>query len=159
MSPFHSIACRSAHHQPMKSGRNLRPTNPPSLVPAFPSPPAAPKFPEFLPRERKNEAKTKSATHSHDAPLASRVFPPKTNLISARASDPAFLNSIHPSRRLETRFEEERGKGAAMDAAKSVTPGAVSFVLANPSPKEADNVPELVVQVLDLKSLGATRFT
>jgi replication factor A1 len=46
-----------------------------------------------------------------------------------------------------------------MDAAKSVTPGAVSFVLANPSPKEADKVPELIVQVVDLKALGATRFT
>ncbi|TVU47936.1 hypothetical protein EJB05_07554 [Eragrostis curvula] len=49
-----------------------------------------------------------------------------------------------------------------MDAtAKSVTPGAVSFALANPSPKDGGvDVPELIVQVVDLKSIGnTTRFT
>ncbi|KAF8673750.1 hypothetical protein HU200_048503 [Digitaria exilis] len=43
-----------------------------------------------------------------------------------------------------------------MDAAKSVTPGAVSHILANPSPGDAAEVPELVVQVVDLKSIGGT---
>jgi hypothetical protein len=43
----------------------------------------------------------------------------------------------------------------AMDAAKSVTPGAVSHILANPSPGNAAEVPELVVQVVDLKSIGS----
>ncbi|XP_062216405.1 replication protein A 70 kDa DNA-binding subunit B-like [Phragmites australis] len=45
-----------------------------------------------------------------------------------------------------------------MEAAKSVTPGAVSLILANPSPDSAADVPEIVVQVVDLKSIG-TRFT
>ncbi|OEL28110.1 Replication protein A 70 kDa DNA-binding subunit B [Dichanthelium oligosanthes] len=45
-----------------------------------------------------------------------------------------------------------------MDAAKSVTPGAVSHILANPSPGNAAEVPELVVQVVDLKSIGS-RFS
>jgi replication factor A1 len=43
-----------------------------------------------------------------------------------------------------------------MDAAKSVTPGAVSHILANPSPSDAAGAPELVVQVVDLKPLGGT---
>nr|CAB3501598.1 unnamed protein product [Digitaria exilis] len=43
-----------------------------------------------------------------------------------------------------------------MDAAKSLTPGAVSHILANPSPGDAAEVPELVVQVVDLKSIGGT---
>ncbi|PUZ42179.1 hypothetical protein GQ55_9G564700 [Panicum hallii var. hallii] len=47
-----------------------------------------------------------------------------------------------------------------MDAAKSVTPGAVSHILANPSPSDAAGAPELVVQVVDLKPLGGTsRFS
>ncbi|KAG2553805.1 hypothetical protein PVAP13_9KG623000 [Panicum virgatum] len=47
-----------------------------------------------------------------------------------------------------------------MDAAKSVTPGAVSHILANPSPGDAAEVPELVVQVVDLKSIGTgSRFS
>ncbi|RLN39553.1 replication protein A 70 kDa DNA-binding subunit B [Panicum miliaceum] len=47
-----------------------------------------------------------------------------------------------------------------MDAAKSVTPGAVSHILANPSPGDPTEVPELVVQVVDLKPLGGTsRFS
>ncbi|GJN08659.1 hypothetical protein PR202_ga26603 [Eleusine coracana subsp. coracana] len=48
-----------------------------------------------------------------------------------------------------------------MDAAKSVTPGAVSLIQANPSPKSDADAPELVVQVVDLKCLGnsTTRFT
>ncbi|RCV45907.1 hypothetical protein SETIT_9G491000v2 [Setaria italica] len=41
-----------------------------------------------------------------------------------------------------------------MDAAKSVTPGAVSHILEKPSPADAATVPELVVQVVDLKSIG-----
>ena len=46
-----------------------------------------------------------------------------------------------------------------MDAATSVTPGAVSHILANPSPGAAAEIPELVVQVVDLKSIGTgSRF-
>ncbi|KAL6649484.1 hypothetical protein ACP70R_013708 [Stipagrostis hirtigluma subsp. patula] len=45
-----------------------------------------------------------------------------------------------------------------MEAAKSVTPDAVSLILANPSPDSAADLPELVVQVVDLKPIG-TRFT
>ncbi|XP_062210348.1 replication protein A 70 kDa DNA-binding subunit B-like [Phragmites australis] len=45
-----------------------------------------------------------------------------------------------------------------MDAARSVTPGAVSLILANPSPDSAADVPEIVVQVVDLKPIGI-RFT
>ncbi|TKV97445.1 hypothetical protein SEVIR_9G494900v4 [Setaria viridis] len=41
-----------------------------------------------------------------------------------------------------------------MDAAKSVTPGAVSHILEKPSPADAATVPELVVQVVDLKAIG-----
>ncbi|MQM07130.1 hypothetical protein Taro_039963 [Colocasia esculenta] len=45
--------------------------------------------------------------------------------------------------------------------AKSATPGAISTILANPSPDSSDAVPETVVQVVDLKPIGAstTRFT
>ncbi|CAN6313601.1 unnamed protein product [Urochloa humidicola] len=43
-----------------------------------------------------------------------------------------------------------------MDAAKSVTPGAVSHILAHPSPAEGAEVPDLVVQVVDLKAIGGT---
>jgi len=46
-----------------------------------------------------------------------------------------------------------------MDAAKSVTPGAVSHILAHPSTGSDGAVPDLVVQVLDLKSIGTgSRF-
>ncbi|VAH88189.1 unnamed protein product [Triticum turgidum subsp. durum] len=44
-----------------------------------------------------------------------------------------------------------------MDA-KSVTPSAVALILANPTPESPDDVPEIVVQVLDLKPIGS-RFT
>uniref|UniRef100_A0A0E0KAH9 Replication protein A subunit n=1 Tax=Oryza punctata TaxID=4537 RepID=A0A0E0KAH9_ORYPU len=46
------------------------------------------------------------------------------------------------------------------DAAPSVTPGAVAFVLENASPDEATGVPvpEIVLQVVDLKPIGS-RFT
>ncbi|KAM0836736.1 hypothetical protein ACQ4PT_062129 [Festuca glaucescens] len=43
-------------------------------------------------------------------------------------------------------------------AAMSVTPGAVAYVIANPSPASADDVPETVVQVVDLKPIGS-RFS
>ncbi|XP_066326321.1 replication protein A 70 kDa DNA-binding subunit B-like [Miscanthus floridulus] len=47
-----------------------------------------------------------------------------------------------------------------MDAAKSVTPGAVSHILAHLSMGSDDAVPDLVVQVLDLKSIGTgSRFS
>jgi replication factor A1 len=42
-----------------------------------------------------------------------------------------------------------------MDAARSVTPGAVSYVLENPSPADAATVPDLVIQVVDLKPIGS----
>ncbi|EMS53693.1 Replication protein A 70 kDa DNA-binding subunit [Triticum urartu] len=44
-----------------------------------------------------------------------------------------------------------------MDA-KSVTPSAVALILSNPTPESPDDVPEIVVQVLDLKPIGS-RFT
>ncbi|WOL17668.1 replication protein A 70 kDa DNA-binding subunit B-like [Canna indica] len=44
---------------------------------------------------------------------------------------------------------------------RSVTPGAISTILANPSPDSSSDIPELVVQVVDLKPIGSssTRFT
>ncbi|CAA6657380.1 unnamed protein product [Spirodela intermedia] len=44
---------------------------------------------------------------------------------------------------------------------KSVTPGAVSAILADPNPDSPEIVPELIVQVVDLKPIGnsTTRFT
>ncbi|KAG8074040.1 hypothetical protein GUJ93_ZPchr0006g41366 [Zizania palustris] len=45
-----------------------------------------------------------------------------------------------------------------MEAAMSVTPGAVTLILANPSPDSAAEVPGIVVQVVDLKPIG-NRFT
>lgn len=46
-----------------------------------------------------------------------------------------------------------------MDAAKLVTPGAVSYILAHPSTGSDGAVSDLVVQVLDLKSIGmGSRF-
>ncbi|KAL6995069.1 Replication protein A 70 kDa DNA-binding subunit B [Sarracenia purpurea var. burkii] len=39
--------------------------------------------------------------------------------------------------------------------AKSVTPDAISTLLANPSPDSSSEVPEIVVQVLDLKPTGS----
>lgn len=46
-------------------------------------------------------------------------------------------------------------------AAKSVTPDALAIILANRSPESPEDVPEIVVQVVDLKPLGSTgtRFT
>ncbi|XP_039116942.1 replication protein A 70 kDa DNA-binding subunit B-like [Dioscorea cayenensis subsp. rotundata] len=43
----------------------------------------------------------------------------------------------------------------------SVTPGAISMLLANPSPDSSSEIPEIVVQVVDLKPIGSstTRFT
>lgn len=35
-----------------------------------------------------------------------------------------------------------------------MTPDAISKIIANPSPDSSDDVPDLVVQVLDLKSVG-----
>ncbi|XP_042449670.1 replication protein A 70 kDa DNA-binding subunit B-like [Zingiber officinale] len=45
--------------------------------------------------------------------------------------------------------------------ARCVTPGAVSMILSNPSPESPSDVPEIIVQVLDLKPIGtsSTRFT
>ncbi|KAL5217328.1 hypothetical protein ABZP36_018012 [Zizania latifolia] len=45
-----------------------------------------------------------------------------------------------------------------MEAAMSVTPGAVTLILANPSPDSAADAPGIVVQVVDLKPIG-NRFT
>lgn len=42
--------------------------------------------------------------------------------------------------------------------AETVTPDAISIILSNPSPDSSSGVPELVVQVLDLKSTG-NRYT
>ncbi|KAM0937492.1 putative replication factor A protein [Dioscorea sansibarensis] len=44
---------------------------------------------------------------------------------------------------------------------KSVTPGAISMLLANPSPDSSSEIPEIVVQVVDLKPIGnsTSRFT
>uniref|UniRef100_A0ACD5TVT4 Uncharacterized protein n=1 Tax=Avena sativa TaxID=4498 RepID=A0ACD5TVT4_AVESA len=47
---------------------------------------------------------------------------------------------------------------AAAAAAMSVTPCAVAYVMANPSPASPDDVKETVVQVVDLKPIGS-RFT
>ena len=95
-------------------------------------------------------------------------FLPQIHLISARirlGSSDAFpppLRARPPTRAkptfptfLET-IAQARG---GMDAAKSVTPGAVSHILANPSPGDAAEIPELIVQVVDLKSIGTgSRF-
>lgn len=45
--------------------------------------------------------------------------------------------------------------------AKVVTPRAIATILAHPSPDSPDAVPEIVVQVVDLKPIGtsATRYT
>ncbi|KAK8918529.1 hypothetical protein KSP39_PZI021340 [Platanthera zijinensis] len=45
--------------------------------------------------------------------------------------------------------------------AKSVTPGAISTLLLNPSPDSGSEIPEIIVQVVDLKPIGSstTRFT
>ncbi|MCL7022964.1 hypothetical protein MKW94_028869 [Papaver nudicaule] len=43
---------------------------------------------------------------------------------------------------------------------KSVTPDAISFVLANPSPDASSEIPPLILQIVDLKPAGARfRFT
>ncbi|KAG1341940.1 replication protein A 70 kDa DNA-binding subunit B [Cocos nucifera] len=44
---------------------------------------------------------------------------------------------------------------------KSVTPGAISILLSNPSPDSSAEIPEIIVQVVDLKPIGSssTRFT
>ena len=80
---------------------------------------------------------------------SSDAFPPPL-----RARPPARAKPTFPTF-LET-IAQARG---GMDAAKSVTPGAVSHILANPSPGDAAEIPELVVQVVDLKSIGTgSRF-
>ena len=38
--------------------------------------------------------------------------------------------------------------------AKSVSPDAISTLLANPSPDSSSDLPDIVVQVLDLKQSG-----
>lgn len=38
--------------------------------------------------------------------------------------------------------------------AKSVSPDAISVILANPCPDSSSSLPEIVVQVLDLKATG-----
>nr|XP_019709949.1 replication protein A 70 kDa DNA-binding subunit B isoform X2 [Elaeis guineensis] len=44
---------------------------------------------------------------------------------------------------------------------KSVTTGAISVLLSNPSPDSSSEIPEIIVQVVDLKPIGSssTRFT
>lgn len=44
---------------------------------------------------------------------------------------------------------------------KSVTPDAISKMLADPSPDSTSQIPEIVIQVVDLKSMqnSTTRFT
>ncbi|PKA59761.1 hypothetical protein AXF42_Ash011885 [Apostasia shenzhenica] len=46
-------------------------------------------------------------------------------------------------------------------AEKTVTPGAISLLLSNPSPDSTSDIPEIIVQVVDLKPIGnsTTRFT
>ncbi|XP_077222798.1 replication protein A 70 kDa DNA-binding subunit B-like [Tasmannia lanceolata] len=39
--------------------------------------------------------------------------------------------------------------------AKSVTPGAISTLLSNPSPDSSTSIPEIIVQVIDLKPIGS----
>lgn len=39
--------------------------------------------------------------------------------------------------------------------AKTVTPDAISIIRSNPTPDSSGDIPELVVQVLDLKSTGS----
>lgn len=38
--------------------------------------------------------------------------------------------------------------------AKTVSPDAISIILANPCPDSSSDLPEIVVQVLDLKATG-----
>lgn len=42
--------------------------------------------------------------------------------------------------------------------AKSVGPDAISTILSNPSPDSSADIPEIIVQVLDLKPTGNNRF-
>ena len=39
---------------------------------------------------------------------------------------------------------------------KCVSPNAISTILANPSPESSSDVPEIVVQVIELKATGAS---
>ena len=39
---------------------------------------------------------------------------------------------------------------------KCVSPDAISTILANPSPESSSDVPEIVVQVIELKATGAS---
>ncbi|RZC59909.1 hypothetical protein C5167_007208 [Papaver somniferum] len=46
-----------------------------------------------------------------------------------------------------------------MEMEKSVTPNAISTILANPSTDSYSEIPQLIVQVVDLKPTGTSRFT
>ena len=49
---------------------------------------------------------------------------------------------------------KERNKIERMT--KCVSPDAISTILANPSPESSSDVPEIVVQVIELKATGAS---
>ena len=168
----------SRAHRPPATRLLTRAASPAS----FPASPA-PKLLKFLPRERQTGAKTKLAANpaaarlkkTRKTPSAARLppFPSQICLISARSlgssthlrrrsglthapTDPRETYLPSSGRRFDREGKEARG---AMDAAKSVTPGAVSHILAHPSTGSDGAVPDLVVQVLDLKSIGTgSRF-
>ncbi|PKI59909.1 hypothetical protein CRG98_019682 [Punica granatum] len=55
---------------------------------------------------------------------------------------------------LQERRRRRKRRWGREKMAKTVTPDAISIIWSNPTPDSAGDVPELVVQVLDLKAIG-----
>ncbi|RDX97660.1 Replication protein A 70 kDa DNA-binding subunit B, partial [Mucuna pruriens] len=78
-------------------------------------------------------------------------FPPQPALYKTTLSLSSHSHSLST---LPIPFSETSHTHFLPMAAKSVTPDAVSMLLANPSPDASSDLPEIVVQVLDLKQSG-----
>ena len=78
---------------------------------------------------------------------------PSLSLLILHFSTHSIFSNQKPSSLLPLlpRIETEREREMEM---KTVTPDAISKIMANPCPDSSSDVPDLVVQVLDLKPVG-----
>ena len=83
------------------------------------------------------------------------IFPPKRTATNTSLPPSLSLSSFFFFR--SNKQQKKKKKKTKIERmTKCVSPNAISTILANPSPESSSDVPEIVVQVIELKATGAS---
>ena len=100
--------------------------------------------------ERREKKKVKQFEYIYNI----YFFPPKRT--ATKTSLPPSLSLSFFFFRSKKQPKKKKKKTKIERMTKCVSPNAISTILANPSPESSSDVPEIVVQVIELKATGAS---